>query len=171
MNADQMLREALNPVSERYPTLELSPADLDDLTMIWHHLQAWPDFPPALERLRQRYRVIVLTVLSFAIVVDCSRLSGISWDGIISCELLGHNKPDKEVYQKGVNLLGLQPEQAMMVAAHPGDLMAARAAGLHTAHVEPKLDEPDIPGMILASPDEFDIVAKDFGELADRLCD
>jgi len=59
----------------------------------------------------------------------------------------------------------------MMVAAHPGDLMAAKAAGLHTAYVEPKLEEPDIPGIVLASPDEFDLVAKDFGDLADRLCD
>jgi 2-haloacid dehalogenase len=170
MNADRMLRQALDPIAEAYPSLKLSPADRDDLTTIWHRLEAWPDFPPAMERLRQPYRLIVLTVLSFAIVVDCSRFSGITWDGIISCELLGHNKPDREVYLKGAGLLGLEPEQVMMVAAHPADLMAAKAAGLHTAYVESKLDEPDIPGMVLASPDEFDVKAKDFTDLADRLC-
>ena len=29
----------------------------------------------------------------------------------------------------------LEPEQAMMVAAHPGDLQAAMAAGLRSAYV------------------------------------
>ncbi len=170
MNADRMLRKALDPIAEDCPSLKLSPADRDDLTTIWHRLKAWTDFPPAMARLRRRYRLIVLTVLSFAIVVDCSRFSGITWDGIISCEFLGHNKPDREVYLKGAGLLGLAPEQVMMVAAHPADLMAAKAAGLRTAYVEPKLDEPDIPGMVLASPDEFDVRAKDFTDLADLLC-
>jgi 2-haloacid dehalogenase len=170
MNADEMHRRALDHLAEQYAGLALSADDRDDLTKIWHRLNAWPDFPAALERLRRRYRCIVLTVMSFSIVVDSSRVSGILWDGILSCEFLGHYKPDKEVYQKGASLIGLQPAQVMMVAAHPADLRAAKAAGLHTAYVEPKLDEPEFPGFAKASPEEFDVVSKDFTDLADRLC-
>jgi len=69
-----------------------------------------------------------------------------------------------------VKLLGLQPAQVMLVAAHTGDLLGAMTARLATAYVEPKLEEPYLPGIVKASPDEFDLVAKDFGDLADRLC-
>ena len=61
---------------------------------MWHRLNAWPDAPAAIERLRSRYTVVVLTVLSWSIVVDCSKHNGIDWDGILSCEFLGDYKPD-----------------------------------------------------------------------------
>ena len=57
----------------------------------------------------------------------------------------------------------------MMVAAHPADLRAARDAGLRTGFVfRPAEHGPD---RVLRRPvaDEFDIVAEDFGDLADQL--
>ena len=56
-------------------------------------------------------------------------------DGILSCEFLGYYKPSLQAYPKGTSLLGLKPAQAMMVAAHKGDLAAARTTGMHTAYV------------------------------------
>lgn len=48
---------------------------------------------------------------------------------------MGHYKPSLQAYLKATRLLGLAPSKAMMVAAHEGDLAAARSAGLHTAFV------------------------------------
>ncbi len=174
MNADQMHRRALDDILPNHPTLALSAAARDDLNLVWHRLRVWPDFPPALERLRSRYTVVVLTILSWSIAVDSSKRGGLWWDGIISCEFLGHYKPDREVYENGVRLLGVAPEQAMMVAAHPGDLRGAKAAGLHTAYV-PRPDERG-PGTLAGFDDpdlspqaDFDINARDFADLARRL--
>ena len=79
--------------------------------------------------------MVVLTVMSTAIAIDSSKHNGIEWDGIISCEFLGHYKPDREAYLGGLRLLGVEPGQAMMCAAHHGDLRAAMAAGLRSAYV------------------------------------
>ena len=170
MNVDAIHRRALDDMRPHYPDLAFTDDDLDELNRVWHRLVAWPDFPDALARLREPYIVIVLTVLSWSIAVDCSRTSGIAWDGVLSCEFLGHYKPEPEVYHAGARLLGLEPDEVMMVASHGADLRAAKDAGLATAYVAPKLAEPDFPGFTEASPDEFDVVAADFTELADKLC-
>ena len=171
MNADEMHRSALEGVAARYQNLTLSAPDLDEINQVWHRLPVWPEFPAALTRLKERYRVVVLTILSFAIVVDSSKFNGITWDGILSCEFLTHYKPDKEAYLAACRLLGLRPEQVMMVAAHPLDLKAAGAAGLRTAFVEPKLAEPHRPGLYAEStPTAYDYYAKNFTDLAAQLC-
>lgn len=170
MNADAMHRRALDGVAEQHPELNLSRGERDELNRVWHRMRAWPEFPEALARLRRRYTVIVLTVLSWAIAVDCSRASGIQWDGVLSCEFLGHYKPEREAYLAAARLLGLEPGRVAMVAVHPGDLRAAKAAVFKTVYVAPRLDEPDLPGFAQADEDEFDLSASDFSALAETLC-
>ena len=171
MNADQIHRAVLDDVLDRHGSLELTAAERDELNEVWHRLRAWPDARDAIERLRSRYTVVVLTVLSWSIVVDCSKYNGIEWDGILSCEFLGHYKPDSEAYQTAVRLLRLDPSEAMMVAAHSGDLQAAMRAGLRSAYVH---REGEISGTFGGSEptsptSEFDFSARDFPELADLL--
>lgn len=120
MNADELHRRALDDMVEKYPTLDLTPDERDELNHVWHRLRVWQDAPQALERLRSRYTVVVLTILSWAIVVDSSKRAGIIWDGILSCEFLGHYKPDPEAYHAGVRLLGIAPHEAMMVGSPSG---------------------------------------------------
>ncbi len=168
MNADERHRMAIDDVAPDHPTLELSAADRDELTMAWHRMNVWPDFPSALEALRTRYTVTILTVLSWAIAVDSSKNGGLSWDGIMSCEFIGHYKPEPEAYQGAAKLLGLRPEQCMMVAAHPTDLRAAMAAGMRSAYV-PRVESND-----LGSEEEFpladlDVNAKDFDDLVRQI--
>jgi 2-haloacid dehalogenase len=171
LNADEMHRSALDAVIPKYSNMALSSHNLDEMNQVWHRMPVWPEFPAALNRLKTRYRVVVLTILSFAIVVDSSKFNGLTWDGILSCEFLSHYKPDKEAYLAACRLLGLPPEQVMMVAAHPLDLKAAGAAGLRTAFVEPKLAEPDRPGLRTEpTPEAYDYYAQNYTELADQLC-
>lgn len=168
MNADDLHRRVLDDVLDRHTALTLSESERDDLNEVWHRLNAWPDAPAAIERLRSRYTVVVLTVLSWSIVVDCSKHNGIDWDGILSCEFLGDYKPDAPAYHAGVRLLRLEPSQAMMVAAHPGDLGAAMAAGLRSAFVL-RDGETHVLSGPAGEPEEYDVSAKDFPELADLL--
>jgi len=93
----------------------------------------------------------------------------VQWDGILSCEFLGYYKPSLQAYLKATSLLGLQPTEAMMVAAHEGDLAAAQAAGLHTAYVN--VPEKDIIDEVFEQPGKtnFDIEAQDFETLCQKL--
>ncbi len=170
MNADDLHRRVLDDVLETHSALALTPAERDELTDVWHRLKAWPDAPAAIERLRSRYTVVVLTVLSWSIAVDCSKFNGISWDGILSCEFLGDYKPDAPAYRAAVRLLRLEddPAQAMMVAAHDGDLQAAMSAGLRSAFVH-REGETNVLSAPVPNAREYDISARNFTELADKL--
>jgi 2-haloacid dehalogenase len=88
----------------------------------------------------------------------------------LSTELFSAYKPDRRTYEGAANLLGLAPGQVMLVAAHVGDLRAAASVGLRTAYV-PRALEWGSTGRPPAPPDpSFDVVAQDFGSLADQLC-
>jgi 2-haloacid dehalogenase len=169
MNADEIHRRVLDGLAEEHPALGLSAAELDDLNGVWHRLPAWPDAADALRRLRARYSVVVLTVMSTAIAIDSSRHNGIDWDAILSCEFLGHYKPDPEAYLAGVRLLGVEPGEALMCASHPGDLRAAVSAGLRSAYVPRPGESGEGNDPNLDPRPEFDINAADFSDLADQL--
>ncbi len=170
-NADQIHRSVLDDVLEKHSALELSASERDKLNEVWHRLSAWPDAAAAIERVRGRYTTVILTVLSYSIVVDCSKYNGIGWDGILSCEFLGHYKTDPEAYLTALKLLRVEPSEAMMVAAHKRDLQGAAAAGLHTAYVhrEGESDVPPGSSSLSSAASEFDVVAADFPDLADKL--
>lgn len=165
-NADQLHRAVLDELAERFPALGLTAADRDELNRVWHRMDVWEDVPESLKRLRGRYVVSILTVLSLSIIVDSSKHAGIDWDAYLSCEFLGAYKPDAAAYQTAAKLLGARPEETMMVAVHPPDLAAAARAGLKTAYVEPKLKEAVSRGATAA----FDILAEDYRDLARQLC-
>ena len=108
--------------------------------------------------------------MGWGAMMASSKAAGIAWDSILSCEFLGVWKPDAEAYLTVPRLLALRPDEVMMVAAHPGDLTAAAAAGLRTAYVirpatcEPGYDPNDFPRA------DFDVNAKDFPDLVRQLC-
>ncbi len=168
MNADEMHRAALDEVVPRH-TLDLSATERDELNRVWHRLRVWPDFPDALEKLKTRYTVSVLTVLSWSLVVDSSKANALAWDGILSCEFLDYYKPDKKAYLAGVRMLGIAPEQTMMVAAHHGDLRAAMAAGLRSAYVPRPGERGEGNDGDLSPQDDFDVNATDFADLVRQL--
>jgi len=168
MNADEMHLRALDSMTDRYPLL----SDIDGRTLVkstWHRLKAFPGAPQAVARLRTRYTVVVLTILSWESIVGSSKAAGVQWDGILSCEFLGYYKPSLEAYRKAGRLLGLAPSEAMMVAAHEGDLAAARAAGLHTAYVNVPEEDLVSEGFGQSKSTAFDIEASDFEALCTKL--
>ena len=171
VNADVLVQAALEVVLTEFSGLEVSDQERQGLLSAWHQMKSFEDFPPALERLKEKYKVYVLTVLSFSMVADSSKVSGITWDGIISCEFLSAYKQRPEAYLEGCAVMGLKPEEVAMVAVHPSDLNSASKTGMKMCYAEPQLQEPDVPG--LSMPPEYDnyfASGKDFKELADKLC-
>ena len=165
-NADQIHLDVLDELANNHPQLELTAEDKLELNSAWHRMGVWDDVPAALERLRERYIVCILTVLSLSIVVDSSKHAGIDWDAYLSCEFLGVYKPEPEAYQKAAELFNVSPKETLMVACHPPDLAAAQRAGLRAAHVKPKVWEAGSEG----DTSGFEIRAESYTDLADQLC-
>jgi 2-haloacid dehalogenase len=102
-----------------------------------------------------------------SLLINMAKHAGLPWDAVLSAELFRHYKPDREVYLGAADLLGHEPAAVMMVAAHGGDLRAARGCGLRTAFVHRPLEHGAAGPK--ESPDGFDVVANDFLDLATKL--
>jgi 2-haloacid dehalogenase len=149
--------------------LVLDEAESVAFNRVWHRLIPWPDSVAGLHRLKARYTIASLSNGNLALLVAMAKHAGLPWDAVLSAELFNHYKPDPEVYRGAVRLLGLEPGQLMMVAAHPGDLRAAAACGLRTAYVPRPLEHGPGGPMEPWTAGEFDVVAADFGDLARQL--
>ncbi|KUI56003.1 (S)-2-haloacid dehalogenase 4A [Cytospora mali] len=101
----------------------------------WHNMSAWPDVSAALAALRQKYEVFVLANGTTRLQLDLGRSSGLQFDMMFSSQLLGETKPDLEIYKKAMRLVGVAPEESLMVAAHAYDLRAAKKVGMSTVYV------------------------------------
>ena len=97
------------------------------------------------------------------------RHAGLPWDMILGAEVVGYYKRRPESYLRAAAMLGLEPAQCMMVAAHNDDLAAARALGLHTAMVlRPHEHGPD-QSSDRAPAQAWDVVADSMEDLAAKL--
>lgn len=167
INSDDMHLQALNNLTNSYPLL----STIDCMSLIkstWHHLKTFAGAPEAINRLRTRYTVVVLTILNWESIVSSSKAANVQWDGILSCEFLGYYKPSLQAYLKGTSLLGLKPGEAMMVAAHKVDLAAAQVTGMHTAYVNVP-EEDNTADFGQPSETNFDVEANNFEELCKKL--
>jgi 2-haloacid dehalogenase len=168
-NLDALHRMRLEELLEQFEITGLSEADKEYLNRVWHRLDPWPDAVEGLTRLRRRFVVATLSNGNVALLTNMAKHAGLPWDCILSAELAKHYKPDPEAYLTAAELLGLRPEQVMMVAAHKDDLRAAQRVGFRTAFVTRPLEfgpqrTPDL------SPDPaFDVHATDFNDLAGKL--
>lgn len=167
-NLDALHRASLEELLEEFEVTSLTDKEKDHLNRVWHRLDPWPDAVEGLARLKRRYVIAPLSNGNVALLTDMAKRAGLPWDLILSAELSRHYKPDREAYLTSAELLGLRPEQVMMVAAHPDDLHAAAGAGLRTAYVHRPLEfgpgaEPEPP------PPIFDHSATDFVDLAEQL--
>ncbi len=166
---DDLHRMILDGLIPEFGLTSLDDAQRDDLNRVWHRLAPWPDSVEGLTRLRTRYVLASLSNGNVALLVNMAKHGGLPWDAVLSAELANNYKPDPEVYLTAADLLGLKPEEVMMVAAHKGDLRAAAALGFKTGYV-PRPTEYGPDREIDTTPDpSFDIVATDFNDFADRL--
>jgi len=166
---DDLHRMILDDLVPRYGLEGLSDDELDDLNRAWHRLAPWPDTIEGLTRLKKRYVLASLSNGNIALLVNMAKNAGIPWDVVLSAELARHYKPEPEAYLTAADLLGLAPEQVMMVAAHKGDLRASAALGFRTAYVpRPTEFGPDVERDLTPDPD-FDLVAVDFNDMSAQL--
>jgi len=167
---DVLHRESLLALLERYRVKGLSDADVDHMNRAWHRLDPWPDVVEGLARLKRKRIIAPCSNGNIALMVNLARRAGLPWDCILGAETARAYKPMPEAYLASCRQLALPPAHVMMVAAHNGDLKAAKAQGLATAFVpRPREHGPGQTTDLAADPACVDVFAQDFIDLAAKL--
>jgi 2-haloacid dehalogenase len=143
---------------------------LDETNLAWHRLDPWPDAVPGLTRLKERFIIAPLSNANIRLALDVAKRAGLPWDAILGAEVAGAYKPEPAAYLRTAEILGLEPVQVMMVAAHNGDLAAAADLGLRTAFVRRPTEYGPTQTSDLEPTGDWDVVAEDFQGLADKIC-
>jgi 2-haloacid dehalogenase len=132
---DVLHRRNLEITLKRFAVDKLGEEEKRNLNLAWHRLDAWPDVPPGLARLKRKCLIAPVSNGNISLMVDLARRNDFPWDAILGAEIAGDYKPKPRVYLASAEAFSLPPEACMMVAAHSNDLAAAAAAGLRTTHV------------------------------------
>jgi 2-haloacid dehalogenase len=168
---DVLHRENLETI---LPDFGIDPAtvpasELNELNLSWHRLDPWPDAVAGLTRLKTKFIIAPLSNGNIALMLDVAKRAGLPWDAILGAEVAQAYKPMPEAYLRTADVLAMRPGQICLVAAHNGDLAAARNCGLRTAFV-PRPAEHGLNQTADVRPDqEWDLVAADFVALAEKL--
>jgi 2-haloacid dehalogenase len=166
---DRIYRMKLDEILLKYGLEKLGEDDKIYLNRVWHRLTPWPDAVAGLTQLKRKYVISPLSNGDVDCLVNMAKHAGLPWDVILCAELFRHYKPDPEVYLGAIALLGLQPSDVMMVAAHNYDLRAARSHGMRTAFVARPTEYGANQKTDLEPEDDWDVVAEDFEVLARAL--
>ena len=166
---DDLHRMILDDLLRDAGITSVSDGDVDHLNRAWHRLDPWPDSVTGLARLKERFVITTLSNGNVSLLTNMAKRAGLPWDCVISAELFHHYKPDREAYLGCADLLDVPSSELMLVAAHPGDLRAARDAGLMTAYVDRPLEYGPKQRAHRIEDGEFDVMATDFPDLADQL--
>jgi 2-haloacid dehalogenase len=168
---DILHRENLTAILPEFgiSPMNVSASDLDDLNFAWHRLDPWPDSVPGLLRLKQRFIIAPLSNGNIRLMLDMGKRASLPWDAILGAEVAQAYKPAPEAYLRTAEILMVPPEQVCLVAAHNGDLAAARRCGLRTAFVPRPTEHGSTQTTDLSPTQDWDVIAVDFLDLARQL--
>ncbi|WP_419953900.1 haloacid dehalogenase type II [Methylobacterium sp.] len=168
VDLDTLHAESLPLVLAEFGIVGAPDATRRELVQAWHRLDAWPDVPHALRRLRTRHLLAPNSNGHIRLMADLARRNGLIFDAILG---VGHSrdyKPKPALYHDAVAAFGFAPAETLMVAAHSGDLAAAASHGLSTAHIARPREHG--PGGGETAPNvPITYAARDLTDLADQL--
>jgi len=165
---DTLHRENLEKILPRFGVHDLDRATVQAINMSWHRLDAWPDVPAALARLKTKYWLAPLSNGNVSLMVDIARHNGIAFDAILGAEFARAYKPHPDAYLKCCAAFDLPPSECLMCAAHERDLAAAASTGMRTAFIRrPNEFGPGKGGPLPHEP--VDLIVDSATELADKL--
>lgn len=116
-------------------------SELWSLALSWHRLDPWPDSVSGLAKLNKMFITSTLSNGNVSLLHDLAKHGSLPFAHLVSSENFGAYKPSPKVYLGAADRLELPPAQCALVAAHLGDLKAAKSCGFQTVYVERELEE------------------------------
>lgn len=133
---DDLHRRILDGVLHDFALDALPEAERQQLNLVWHRLDPWPDSVEGLTRLKSRFIICSLSNGNIGLLTEMAKHAALPWDCILSAENFNKYKPHPETYLGVASTFAAEPGSVMLAAAHHGDLEAARNCGLETAYIE-----------------------------------
>jgi 2-haloacid dehalogenase len=143
--------------------------ELTALARAWRYLPPWPDSVEGIGQIKRDFIVGPLSSGNTALLVDMAKAAGLPWDVILGSDISRAYKPTPDAYRKPAALLGLDPGEVMLVAAHNGDLTGARRAGLATAFIARPTEYGPLQATDLTAAADWDLITNSITDLASQL--
>ena len=166
---DVLHREILLSLLPQFGLNDLSESEIDHLNYVWHRLTPWPDCVEGLSLLKKKFVIAALSNGNIALIMNMAKNAGLPWDVILGAEVAQTYKPQPEIYITSARMLGLDPDECLMVAAHNHDLQGAKSAGFRTAFVSRLTEYGPQQSTDLKTENEYDLVTEDLISLAQQL--
>jgi 2-haloacid dehalogenase len=159
----QAVRRAFIHTSRLLVT-EPSEEEVKEYLKAWDGLQPFPEVMEGLERLKGKFRLVVLSNGEPEFLQHLVT-NNVKWDfdGIISVQTAGEFKPSPAVYRKAAKILGLEAGECLMVSSNSFDIVGARACSFRAAFVNRNNQPLEVSSYLP------DIQVTNFTELADEL--
>lgn len=163
----QIGHRAVSQVLDR-AEIKHSQAEVEWLVSRIEELKPFPDVIEALHRLRQRYKLVILSNGDRDMLQAAKPHIGFDFDLTISVQESGAFKPDKRTYAKAEEIIGdhysqVERSSILFVANHAFDCIGAKAWGMRTVFID-RRRRP-----FGQTPHQPDLIVKDFAELAEIL--
>ena len=126
-------------------------------------LRPFPEVPAALDRLRTKYKLVVISNGDPDMLETAKGYHKVPFDKVISVAEANSFKPHVATYTKAAELCGLKPEQILFVANHAFDCIGAKSAGMKTAFID-RRSRP-----FGETPHQPDILVPTMQDLADAI--
>ena len=111
----------------------------DEVKQLVSEIERLPPFPDAVEalgRLKQRFRLVILSNGDTDMLEAIRPRLGIAFDRIISVAEAGSFKPHAVTYRKAAEIMGARPGEILFVANHAFDCVGAKASGMRAAFID-----------------------------------
>jgi 2-haloacid dehalogenase len=99
-------------------------------------LKPFPEVPAALERLKARYKLVVLSNGDPDMLETAKQHHGVPFDGVLSVAIAGVFKPHIATYTKAAEAMGVAVDEVLFVANHAFDCIGAKSAGMRAAFID-----------------------------------
>jgi len=167
---DVIHRERLDEIVSEFGIDDaLSEEDRQAMNLWWHQLDPWPDCVPGVIRLKKSYLLSTLSNGSIIGLSSMAKRAGLPWDFVFSSDVFKAYKRDAAVYLGAIELLGLEPDQTMMVAAHNDDLAAARSHGMQTAYINRPYEYGPDQTKDFDATEAWDVIGESMEDLASAM--
>jgi 2-haloacid dehalogenase len=168
VDLDTLQAESLPDVLAQFGIAGVAEDVRRELVQAWHRLDAWPEVPDALRRLREKHLLAPNSNGHVRLMAELARRNGLIFDAVLGAGYSRDYKPKPALYRDAVAAFGFAPGETLMVAAHSTDLAAATSHGLSTAHIA-RPQEHGPAGGETAPTVPVTYAARDLADLADQL--
>ncbi|NEP84628.1 MAG: haloacid dehalogenase type II [Okeania sp. SIO3C4] len=165
-------REVMKQVVEKFgKELNFQPTELE-LNSLANSIKNWQPFPDtitALQTLKQKYRLAIISNIDDYLFIDTAKQLQIEFDFVITAQQIQSYKPSKNNFEKAIQKMEITPEKLLHIAQSIyHDIVPAKAMRLSTIWVNRRQGKEGF-GATLPASEKPDLEVPDLKTLVDLI--